>query len=126
MKALLTALALRRILPGSFYFCTDPACDRVYFSADQQFRTAEIRVPVWQKEPFGARMVCYCFGEDEAEMRREIETTGGCLAASRVREHIAAKRCACEIRNPRGSCCLGDVIAAVERVETSRRATVPS
>jgi hypothetical protein len=109
-------------LPGPFYFCTDPACDLVYFSADQRFRIAEIRVPVWQKEPFGTRMVCYCFGENEAEMRREIEATGVCAAASRVREHIAAKRCACEIRNPRGSCCLGDVIAAVERVGSTRSA----
>jgi hypothetical protein len=119
VKALLTALAFRKILPGPFHFCADPACDLVYFSAAQRFRTAEIRVPVWQKEPFGARMVCYCFGENEADMRREIEATGVSAAASRVREHIAAKRCACEIRNPRGACCLGDVIAAVGRVETS-------
>ena len=35
------------------------------------------------------------------------------LAVDRVRAHIAAGRCACEIRNPKGTCCLGDVIAAV-------------
>jgi hypothetical protein len=126
VKALLSVRARKGILPGSFHFCADPACDLVYFSADQRFRTAEIRVPVWQKKPFGARMVCYCFGENEADMRREIEATGACVAAARVREYIAAKRCACESRNPRGACCLGDVLAAVERVETARQATAPS
>jgi predicted HD phosphohydrolase len=74
---------------------------------------------VWQKEPFGARLVCYCFGETEATIRDEIEMTGRSRAVERVREHIVAKRCACEVRNPRGACCLGDLIAAVRRAEQS-------
>jgi hypothetical protein len=46
-----------------------------------------------------------------------LEETGRTMAIERVREHIAATRCACDIRNPRGACCLGDLIAAVKRVE---------
>ena len=34
----------------------------------------------------------------------------------RVTAHIEAERCACDVRNPRGSCCLGDVAAVIERV----------
>jgi hypothetical protein len=60
-------------------------------------------------------MVGYCFGENEADIAAEIERRGHSDAVQRVRAHIAAGRCACEIRNPRGACCLGDVIAAVER-----------
>jgi hypothetical protein len=45
---------------------------------------------------------------------------------SRVREHIAAKRCACDIRNPRGTCCLGDVDAAVKRVQAAVQSAVSS
>jgi hypothetical protein len=48
-------------------------------------------------------------------MRREMERDGSTQAVGRVREHIAARRCACEVRNPRGACCLGDVTAAVKR-----------
>jgi len=62
--------------------------------------------------------LCYCFGESEASIRAEIEATGRSAAVERIREHIAAGRCACEIRNPRGACCLGDVTAAVKRVES--------
>jgi CopZ-like zinc binding protein len=126
VKALVTPSALKRLLPGAFSFCATPACGTVYFSADQGYRTADIGVSVWQKEPFGERVVCYCFGENEADMRGEIESSGASEAVARVREHIAAKRCACEIRNPRGVCCLADVIAAVKRVDASRHARVSS
>ena len=70
---------------------------------------------------FGDRPICYCFGESEASMRSEAAAGGGCRVIERIREHIAAERCACEVRNPRGACCLGDVIAAVKRIEAVAR-----
>jgi hypothetical protein len=125
VKALLMEEALQRVTTGDYRFCADADCDVVYFSADgARFATTDVRVRVWQKLPFGARPVCYCFGESEASIRTEIEVTGQSSAVSRIREHIAAGRCACEVRNPRGACCLGDVIAAVKRiVEDLRGAT---
>jgi len=118
VKALLTERALQRISGAPHRFCPEASCEVVYFDGtDQVFTAHDIRVPVWQKEPFGARMVCYCFGENEADMLQEPAPS---KAAERVRAHIAAGRCACELRNPKGTCCLGDVIAAVKRVEASR------
>src|SRR5882724_247453 len=120
VKALLTANALRHLYPGAYRFCPDAGCPVVYFTADgRQFTTADVRVPVWQKLPFGERPVCYCFGESEASIRSEFESAGDSKAVERVREYITAGRCACEVRNPRGGCCLGDVIAAVKRMEAS-------
>lgn len=120
VKALLTETALRRLTSSDYRFCPDAACDVVYFAADgMRFTTADVRVPVWQKLPFGSRPVCYCFGESEASIRSEIESDGRSAAVERVRAHIDAGRCACELRNPRGACCLGDVIAAVKRVEST-------
>jgi hypothetical protein len=120
VKALLTESALRRLSVREYRFCPDGGCDVVYFSADgERFTTADVRVPVWQKLPFGDRPICYCFGESEASIRSEVATCGASKAVDRVREHIAAERCACDVRNPRGACCLGDVIAAVKRVEGS-------
>jgi hypothetical protein len=40
-------------------------------------------------------------------------------AVQRVREHISAGRCGCEVRNPRGVCCLGDVTEAVKRMQSN-------
>ena len=68
---------------------------------------------------YGAGLLLgYCFGESEGSIPTEIERDGASKAVERVREHIAAERCACELRTPRGSCCVGDVSAAVKRVET--------
>lgn len=118
VKALLIESALARLNSAVFYFCADPSCATVYFSADgQRFVTTELRVSVWHKEQAGARTICYCFGENERDIRSEIEREGSSRAVDRVREHIAAHRCACDVRNPRGACCLGDVIAAVKRAQ---------
>jgi len=126
VKALLTKQALARVEPTDYRFCADARCDVVYFSGTgSHFGTADLRVPVWQKLPSGSRVVCYCFGESEASIRAEIQLTCRSLAIQRVREHITAGRCACDVRNPRGTCCLGDVIATVKRVE-SRFAPRPS
>lgn len=117
VKALLTEQALVRLSAGEYRFCPDADCEVVYFGADAAtFTTADVRVSVWQKNPFGARQICYCFGESEGSIRAEIDAEGRSSAVRRIRDHVAAGRCACEIRNPRGSCCLGDVIAAIERV----------
>lgn len=116
VKALLTDVALRRFEQSAYRFCPDPSCEVVYFDqAGRTFIKQDIRVPVWQKESLGNRMICYCFDENEAEIAQEIRETGASHAVERVRGHIAAHRCACEVRNPRGVCCLGDLIAAVER-----------
>jgi hypothetical protein len=117
IKALLTEHALRRFESGSYRFCADESCDVVYFSeTGATFTTEDIRVAVWHKEPPGHRLICYCFDETEAAIATELRRMGQSYAVERVRAHIAAQRCACEVRNPRGVCCLGDVIAAVERM----------
>jgi hypothetical protein len=117
VKALVTEAALRRITAAPHAFCADSACGTVYFAADgSTFSTDDIRVPVWQKQRGGNRMICYCFAESEDSIRREVLATGHTHAIERIRAHIAAGRCACELRNPRGSCCLGDIRAAVQRI----------
>jgi hypothetical protein len=124
VKALLTFTALARITGSPHRFCPDPACEIVYFSPGDTYTVRDLRVPVWQKEPGGARLVCYCFGENEADIRCEIEEHGTSQAVERVREHITAGRCACEVRNPRGVCCLGDLIAAVNRMASHAETSI--
>ena len=121
VKAMLTTTALARYEHHAYRFCPDPRCLVVYFGEDGTiFTTSDVRERIWQKEAPGRRTVCYCFGENEADIAAEIEARGQSDAVRRVRTCIAAGRCACEIRNPRGACCLGDVIAAVERLSPAR------
>ncbi len=104
VKSLLTAQALERADAGEYLFCGSPACDVVYFtnSADgAAFLRVDVRVPVFPKEPPGERVACYCFEIVESRIDAETE--------SRIRAHVSAGRCACEIKNPEGRCCLGNV-----------------
>jgi hypothetical protein len=121
VKAMLTVSALARYEHHAYRFCPDAQCSVVYFGeGGTVFTTSDVRERIWQKEPPGRRTVCYCFGENEADIAAEIEHRGHSNAVERVRGHVAAHRCACEIRNPRGACCLGDVIAAVQRLAPAK------
>ena len=127
LKALLTEQALTRFGPGRHRFCAAPGCGVVYFDdAGQTFSTDEVHVVVWQKRRSGRRTICYCFGENEDAIREEIRRTGGSDSVARVREHIAANRCACEVRNPAGVCCLGDLAQTVRGAVESARAVSAS
>ena len=125
LKALLTPSALAQLQLGRFHFCASSDCDTVYFSdAGQVFRTGDVRIGVWHKQRPGVRTLCYCFGENEADMLREIHEHGATSAVARVRRHIADRRCACDVRNPRGVCCLGDLMAAVKRLSVAQEPVI--
>ena len=46
------------------------------------------------------------------DIRREIAAHGRSTASERITALVKADRCACELRNPQGSCCLGNVASA--------------
>jgi hypothetical protein len=94
------------------------ACRVVYFAPESVFRREDVVVPVSQKEPAGNRTVCYCFGISESDLHREIDQVGSSTAAERITALVKADRCACEVRNPQGTCCLGNVATAVKELMT--------
>lgn len=114
LKAVLRPEGLARLEGAAHRFCPTPDCAVVYFGAGEAFDREALAVPVFQKEPGGDRTVCYCFGITESDIRREIAAHGQSTASERVTALVQADRCACELRNPQGSCCLGNV-ASVER-----------
>ena len=117
VKAVLTHGALARVSPVPHYFCADPACDVVYFdTAGGCYRQSDVQIPVLHKQSPGQRLLCYCFGESEASIQHEIVSLGRSNAVGRIQGHIKAGRCACDTRNPTGTCCLRDVRDAVARL----------
>lgn len=118
LKSMLVPSALQRLeLTPSYFFCPDAGCSVVYFADNgATFSVDDVRVAVTCKVAEGEKVLCYCFGETEQSLIEEYRHAGTCQAEGRIREHIAAGRCACELRNPRGTCCLGDVISAVKRI----------
>jgi hypothetical protein len=115
LKALLTPQALTRLEPGdTYHFCPDPACPVVYYSASHSYRGEDLKVPVFQKDSGTDVPVCYCF----AYLRRDLAGEGIPEDAQGIPEvirgHIRANRCGCEVNNPQGSCCLGNVTRLID------------
>jgi hypothetical protein len=105
--------------PG-FLFCARPNCDVVYFHPDGElFRKENLRVRVGLKETEDPVPLCYCFGFTRAMVAEEIYETGNCTLPQRIAAEVKAGHCACEVRNPQGSCCLGNVAASVKSLRSS-------
>jgi hypothetical protein len=119
---LLTVRSLVRQLPlampsTAYYFCDDPGCDIVYFPADQEapvFRRADLWVRVGRKEKNDPIPVCYCFGFTRQDIRDEIQQKGKSTIAEQIKSEVKAGRCACELKNPSGKCCLGNVSKVIQ------------
>lgn len=120
VEAMLRADALARLEAGDLRFCGTPGCRVVYFGSRERFLLEEIGVPVFQKAVPGDRTVCYCFAVTERAIEDELAGTGGSTVVERISALVKADRCACELKNPQGSCCLGNLGAAVKaaQVET--------
>lgn len=103
---------------SEYRFCSSPECRVVYFAEDGETRfTAEdLRIRVGLKEKEDPAPLCYCFGFDERDARREIRATGQCSIPQRVAALVRRGMCACAERNPSGMCCLGEVNRVVKRL----------
>lgn len=99
-----------------FCFCKTPTCEVVYFlPGNALFRKDDLSVPVGLKEPDNpAALVCYCFGWTSQKIQAEIETTGKSTTIDQIKAQVKAGNCYCEMTNPQGSCCLGNVARAVQ------------
>jgi Zinc binding domain len=114
----LTVKSLVRKLPlgmpdTQYYFCDASDCEVVYFALDEEapmFRREDLVVRVGAKETADPIPVCYCFGFTRRDIENEVDETGRSTIADRIKTEINAGKCACEVKNPSGKCCLGDVV----------------
>lgn len=98
-------------------YCAAPECDVVYFDeAGWTVRKQDLKIRVGVKETEDPIPVCYCFGYTRADIHNGIRETGTTTIPPKIRAEVKAGRCACETKNPSGSCCLGDVERAVKEV----------
>ena len=119
VKAML-ALPLTEIRNTQYYFCREVDCQTVYYSADgtQTFAESDLRERVYQKHMNeGDVFVCYCFRHTPASIRDELRETGKSSVIESINDGIRSGKCACDIRNPQGSCCLGNVNKLVKSIQ---------
>jgi hypothetical protein len=102
---------------AQYYFCEARGCDVVYFSSDPQapvFRRGDLLVRVGAKEQVDPIPVCYCFGFTRKAIQDEVAKTAHSTVADRIATEVKAGNCACEVKNPSGKCCLGNVRRVVQ------------
>lgn len=110
----------------AFRFCETPTCEVVYYTDDAVVERAMVRVPVHVKNPGLDVPLCYCFGHTRRSIATDIATNGRSSASIVITREIKAGHCACELKNPSGRCCLGDVRAYEKDVRQSDVASMTS
>ena len=117
VKSQLLPEAMRRLdVSASFAFCSTPDCMTVYFSSTIAFERRDLTQPVLQKDPAGSVPICYCFGLTRSQLALEIQEAGSSAALNRISKWVKQGLCACEIRNPQGKCCLGNVTLEAKKL----------
>ncbi|MCY9659461.1 copper chaperone Copz family protein [Paenibacillus chondroitinus] len=114
LKSLLTAYSLETIEPDHTYvFCPNSSCNTVYFSGThaQTFEEDALKVPVFQKNFSMNVPVCYCFDWTRERLAQAISDNQ--RPVDHIKSHVQSNRCGCEVNNPQGACCLGNVTAFV-------------
>ena len=125
VKAMLS-VSLTEVRDIPYFFCNDADCPVVYFSEDgtQTFTTDQIRERVYQKEPHSDEVfLCYCFCHTPGSIRAELTSTNESTVIEAINAGIQAKQCACDIRNPQGTCCLGNVSVFLKEISQTIRPT---
>jgi hypothetical protein len=118
----MVSVSLRRVPQDSYFFCRTRGCPVVYFNQDGRitFLTADLRERVYQKEPDSTDVpICYCFRHTVGELVNAPREERESILAS-IDAGIKAEECACDLRNPQGSCCLGNVTARIKLEVSSR------
>ncbi|MEK7763245.1 MAG: hypothetical protein AAB433_16850 [Nitrospirota bacterium] len=121
VQALLKSEALGEVNGSQYAFCETPHCPVVYYAADgTEFEKNQVRGRVGLKETEDPVPVCYCFGVTERMIHEDIQRTGRSSAFARIRAEVKAGNCRCEVENPSGRCCLGEVRQAEKRAAAER------
>lgn len=110
-----------------YRFCASQDCDLVYYRVDgsQTFTRSDLTVRVGLKERSAPRPLCYCFNHSAESIQEEWARTGKTTVAAAIKAELKAGGCHCEVTNPAGGCCLGDVIKEVKVLTSTVPAPAP-
>lgn len=121
VRTMLKPILREQVHDEVYRFCGDPTCEIVYFKADgsQVFTKTDLTIRVGIKEAQPPRPLCYCYGHSFESIRDEWLATGHTTVIESIKEQMKAGACRCEVTNPSGTCCLGDVTRAVKEIQGS-------
>ncbi|MCM3598166.1 (2Fe-2S)-binding protein [Metabacillus idriensis] len=118
LKSMLKPTALESLNADLIhYFCSSEECNTVYFNTDKKtYSLSEIKVSVHHKDNSLTVPVCYCFDWTKEKIKQSIEKGLSPNPVEHIRQNIKENRCGCEVNNPQGSCCLGNVTTFINQL----------
>ena len=99
-----------------FYYCKTAECKTIYFREDLVLRQEHLSVTVGLKKGANPATLCYCFEWTKGKIQEEIQATGGTKALDDIKAKMENPGCSCEVLNPSGGCCLGDVSKVIKEL----------
>ena len=100
-----------------FYYCKTSSCRVIYFKDTNILTQDDISVVVGLKDSTKPATVCYCFDWTKEKIIEELRENGETVALEDIKSKMQNPGCACEILNPSGGCCLGDVTKAIKDIK---------
>ena len=100
-----------------FYFCKTASCGVVYFRNEEILTQKDINVVVGHKDGASPATVCYCFEWSKEKIKAELQDSGESTATEEIKHKMDTLGCSCEILNPSGGCCLGDIDKSVKDIK---------
>ncbi len=100
-----------------FHYCRTAACDVVYFREDTILTQKDLKVVVGLKEGASPATVCYCFDWTKEKIAAQLREHRKTNASEDIREKMERIGCACDIKNPGGACCLGDIADTIKALK---------
>ena len=102
-----------------FYYCKTPSCKVVYFKESILLTQNDLRVTVGLKEGASPATLCYCFEWTKEKIDKELQQSSETTALDDIKAKMENPGCNCEVLNPSGRCCLGDVSKAIKEIKAS-------
>ncbi|MGE7919732.1 putative iron-sulfur cluster-binding metallochaperone [Viridibacillus sp. NPDC093762] len=120
LKSLLKPTVLETLNTNvNHYFCSSKECDVVYFDANnKKYLASDIKVIVHQKDDYITTPICYCFDWTKEKIDKYVKQELSPNPIEHIRVNIKENRCGCEVNNPQGSCCMGNVTKYINSIKS--------
>jgi len=101
-----------------FSFCATSSCDVVYFKNTCMIHINDVKYKIGLKNNSHPSIVCYCFNWTKEKIQEQLEKTGTTSALEEIKDKVQNKKCLCEIKNPKGKCCMSDVKKTINEIKS--------
>jgi len=101
-----------------FSFCATSSCNVVYFKNSFVININDVKYNIGLKNSSHPTTVCYCFDWTKEKIQIQLEQKGTTSALEEIKEKVKNKKCLCEIKNPKGKCCMSDVKKTINEIKS--------